>query len=182
MAKLSYSEDDRQYLQMMQENITRMASNSNSCKSWSVTIVAAFLALSCGIDALNGWILLAEQPAVAFWYLDVFYLHLERRMRNRELDFIIKAKALADDADNETKIALYNSALYNFAPLSKDTLTDEEKALGYVRTNDRWYSESEKTFYLCVFVVLLLITIILNWDSICSVFSWFCSLFGMQDI
>ena len=42
MEKLRYSEDDRQYLQMMQDNITRMAANSSNCKSWLVTIVAAF--------------------------------------------------------------------------------------------------------------------------------------------
>lgn len=28
-----YNEDDRQYLQMMQENISRMASNSANCKT-----------------------------------------------------------------------------------------------------------------------------------------------------
>lgn len=181
MEKLRYSEDDRQYLQMMQDNITRMASNSSNCKSWLVTIVAAFLAISCGIAALNGWILLAVLPTIAFWYLDVFYLHLERKMRNRELDFIIKAKALAENAHNEAKIALYNAALYNFAPLVKETLTDEEKSLGYVRTNDRWFSESERSFYLCVLGAIFLITIVLNWNSICTLFSWFCSLCGKHN-
>ena len=75
---------DRQYLEMMQGNIERMATNSSNCKAWMVTIVAAVMALQCSIDALNGWILLGIFPVVLFWYLDVFYLHLERGMRNRE--------------------------------------------------------------------------------------------------
>lgn len=38
-----YNDDDRLYLQMMQENIARMAGNSANCKTWLVTLVAAML-------------------------------------------------------------------------------------------------------------------------------------------
>ena len=171
MERINYSDDDRQYLQMMQENIARMASNSSNCKGWLVTLVAGFLAVGCGIKDLNGWIILAVLPTLAFWYLDVFYLHLERKMRNRELDFIIKAKLLAEDAENNANIALYNDALYNFAPLTKENLTAEDKIHGFIKTNDRWFSESERPFYLCVLGAILVITIILNWNFICSVLS-----------
>lgn len=167
MEQITYSDDARQYLQMMQENISRMAGNSSNCKSWLVTIVAGMLAISCGIETLNGWIVLAVLPTLAFWYLDVFYLHLERKMRNRELDFILKAKAMGAEA-NEATISLYNVALYNFAPLNKESLSDEEKAQGFVLTNDRWMSESVKPFYLCVSGAIVLITVILNWNSISS--------------
>mgnify|MGYP006890814648 CR=1 FL=1 len=34
MEKHTFSDDDRLYLQMMQDNITRMAINSTNCKSW----------------------------------------------------------------------------------------------------------------------------------------------------
>ena len=55
----SYSNDDRQYLQMMQDNITRLANNSANCKTWMVTLVAGICAIGCSISTLNGWILLA---------------------------------------------------------------------------------------------------------------------------
>lgn len=50
-----YNDDDRQYLEMMQGSIERMATNSSNCKAWMVTIVAAVMALQCSIDALNVW-------------------------------------------------------------------------------------------------------------------------------
>ena len=62
-----YNDDDRQYLQMMQENIERMAANSSNCKAWMVTIVSAMMALQCSVEALNGWILLGVLPIVLFW-------------------------------------------------------------------------------------------------------------------
>ena len=41
----NYETHDLQYLQMMQENITRMAGNSANAKTWLVTIVTDFLRL-----------------------------------------------------------------------------------------------------------------------------------------
>ena len=82
------NDDDRQYIEMLQGNIERMASNSANCKTWMVTIVSALMALQCSMDDLNWWILSGMLPILLFWYLDVYYLHLERVMRNRETDFL----------------------------------------------------------------------------------------------
>ena len=71
-----YNEDERQYLQMMQDNITRMATNSANAKTWLVTIVAAFLAIGCNIKDFDYWLLLALVPTAVFWYLDALYLKL----------------------------------------------------------------------------------------------------------
>ena len=73
------NDDDRQYLMMMQENITRMAKNSANCKTWMTTIVTAFFALGCRIEELNGWMLFSFIPVFIFWYLDTFYLQMERK-------------------------------------------------------------------------------------------------------
>lgn len=160
----TYSNDDRQYLQMMQEIITRMANNSANCKSWMVTLVAAFCAIGCGIDALNGWIIIAVIPVIVFWYLDTFYLNLERKMRNRELDFILIMK------DNHGSNA-YKNAIYNFAPMPIDTLTEEQKTNGYVKTSDRAFSKSILPFYLWMIIAVVIISIVLNWTSILKLFS-----------
>ena len=69
------NDDERQYLEMIQGNIERMAANSANCKTWMVTIVSALMALQCAKPDLNGWILLGILPVFLFWYLDVFYLH-----------------------------------------------------------------------------------------------------------
>ena len=106
-----FSDDDRQYLQMMQDNIARMANNSANCKTWMVTIVAGLCAIGCSIKDMNGGIFLAIIPVVVFWYLDTFYLQMERKMRNRELDFILCRKNIETPDEN------YLKALYNFYPL-----------------------------------------------------------------
>ena len=86
------NDDDRQYIEMLQGNIERMASNSANCKTWMLTIVSALMALQCSISDLNGWIFLVVLPILLFWYLDVYYLHLERGMRNRQTAFMYMFK------------------------------------------------------------------------------------------
>lgn len=151
-----YSNDDRQYLQMMQDNIARMANNSANCKTWMVTLVAGLCAIGCSISKLNGWIFLTIIPVVVFWYLDTFYLNLERKMRNRELDFIHKMK-------NDYGFDAYKNALYNFSPLTLENLSEEEKNNGFVDTSDRAFSMSIFPFYFMMIVAIIIITIVLNW-------------------
>ena len=160
----TYSNDDRHYLQMMQDNISRMASNSANCKSWMVTLVAAFCAIGCSIDALNGWIIIAVIPVIVFWYLDTFYLNLERKMRNRELDFILKMKE--DHGSNA-----YKNAIYDFAPMPINTLTKEQEEKGFVKTSNRAFSKSILPFYLWMIAAVVIISIVLNWTSILRLFS-----------
>lgn len=152
-----YNDDDRLYLQMMQDNITRMANNSLSCKTWMVTIVTAFLALTCGIESLNGWIVLAFVPVIVFWYLDTFYLNLERGMRNRQRDFLNKFGG--ED---------YSKALFNFKPLM---LKEDDKDAGLVSTDDRAFSKSIAPFYCGIIGVVIIITVVLNWNLIIGLFS-----------
>lgn len=162
-----YNDDERQYLQMMQSNIERMAANSANCKAWMVTIVAALMALQCtSIGDLNGWLLLGLLPILLFWYLDTFYLHLERGMRNRERDFLNKRNI--EDA------SVYETVLFNLKPLMIDEkdLTDEQKQAGIVATDDRWFSKSTAPFYLTPIIVIVVMTIVINWSIIIG---WFCN-------
>lgn len=167
-----YNDDERQYLEMMQGNIERMAANSSNCKAWMVTIVAAVMALQCSIDALNGWILLGILPVVLFWYLDVFYLHLERGMRNRETFFLNMLR--------NGQMEDYEKALFNFKPLmiGNKELTDEQKGQGLVATDDRWFTESVKPFYGLTLACVMIISVVLNWDVIMGWFRWIGKLFS----
>lgn len=167
-----YNDDDRQYLEMMQGIIERMATNSSNCKAWMVTIVAAVMVLQCSIDALNGWILLGILPVVLFWYLDVFYLHLERGMRNRETIFL--------NMFRNDQMEDYKEALFNFKPLmiGKKELTDEQKEQGLVATDDRWFTESVKPFYGLTLACVMIISVVLNWDEIMGWIRWIGKLFS----
>lgn len=151
-----YNEDDRQYLQMMQSNIERMAVNSANCKTWLITIVAGFLAIGCGVEALNGWLFLAVIPIFVFWGLDSYYLKLERGMRNRQRYFIYNYGC--DD--------VYGKALYDFKTLEccKD---DIEK--GYKSTVGVRWTTSECFFYLSLLFVILIVMAVLNWDYISTI-------------
>lgn len=157
----TYNDDERLYFQMLQSNIERMANNSANSKTWLVTIITGFLAVGCGIEALNGWILLACLPVCLFWYLDAYYLSLERGLRNRENDFI-KKRVLAD-------YDKYKVLLFNFCPMKMEK-EDEEK--GYVKTTGTWRTTSVLPFYVTIIVVIIIITLILNWSSCMK---WFTS-------
>ena len=157
MAKHDFTEeDDRQYLGMLQGNIERMAANSANCKTWMVTIVSAMMALQCAVDDLNGWILLGILPIALFWYLDVYYLHLERGMRNRETVFVNILKS--------NDLAGYEEALFDFKPLmiKKDELTKDKAQAGLVATDDRWLTKSVVPFYGMALVAVVIIWAVLN--------------------
>lgn len=79
----------RTHLEIMQGVISRMANNSRSCKVWCVTLVAAVLFLSSRTDEANQ-VLTALAPAVLFWFLDSYYLLLERAFRKSYGAFVKK--------------------------------------------------------------------------------------------
>ena len=163
--KIILNDDERLYLSMLQGNIERMAGNSSNCKSWMVTIVSALMALQCTINALNGWILLGILPILLFWYLDVYYLHLERGMRNLETVFLNMFR----DEDFEK----YDKNLFNYKPymIKKKDLTKEQEGQGLVATNDRWFTKSVISFYGITLVAVILISVVLNWTKISGLFA-----------
>ena len=167
MRPLTYNEDERQYLQMMQSNIERMASNSANCKNWMVMIVSAIFAVSCGINDMNWWLLLALFPICLFWYLDAFYLRLERGMRNRQRLYINICAGV------EQTLA-FTSALFDFSPLLFDrVLTEEETEKGYKSTQGCYNTESVKPFYLTALIVVLIIVFALNASDIIKLITSF---------
>lgn len=146
-----YNDDDRQYLQMMQENIARMAGNSANCKTWLITLVCALITLAVTIQSLNNWIWFSIFPIVMLWQLDAYYLKLERGLRNRERDFINIVRAATFNEE------LYRAALFNFKTL--DAAEDDEDK-GVVSTRNVEWSDSVCTFYAVVFGIALIASLI----------------------
>ncbi len=157
MKEDNLNNDDRQYLQMLHDIITRMATNSANCKTWLITLITGFFAISIGVDALRGWIWILLFPIVLFWYLDQLYLSLERAFRNRERNF------LNEIFKDDVSIVNYQKILYDFKPLFASA---DDKTIGMVSTNGIWRTKSVIPFYGTLSLIVIVVTVIANWSAI----------------
>lgn len=89
-------EDVRHYLQLLQDIINRMASNSSNCKAWAITLFTAMAALMIGVEVMRQWMWIILFPIALFYYLDAYYLGLEKDFRNLEASFIKKLRVPED--------------------------------------------------------------------------------------
>lgn len=96
MENLFEMESVRHYISLLQENITRMASNCANCKTWLITIVSALFALLLTNDSFKDCLWIAFIPTVLFMVLDAYYLGLEKRFRDIEEAFVENVKIGAD--------------------------------------------------------------------------------------
>lgn len=79
---MSYDKTDAlKYIDILQSCISRMANNSEKCKIWCITIVAALITLSFNGEQ-GGCRYLIFIPIASLWFLDAFYLCLEREFRS----------------------------------------------------------------------------------------------------
>lgn len=68
------------HINILQNIITRMASNSANSKTWAITIVSAIIVLLIDKSKTNTFYI-AYVPLAMFFFLDSFYLGLERYFR-----------------------------------------------------------------------------------------------------
>ena len=72
--------EEMKHLEFIQNIITRMNTNSFQLKGWTVTLVAALLAVFASTKN-DHFVLVAVFPSVVLWFLDSFYLMQERKFR-----------------------------------------------------------------------------------------------------
>lgn len=72
--------DALKYIDILQSCIARMASNSEKCKTWCITIVAALIALFVKGEQVGGHYVVFI-PIAFLWFLDAYYLYLEEEFR-----------------------------------------------------------------------------------------------------
>lgn len=77
---------------LIQNIIRRMASNSFMIKGWTITLVVATLLLKNE----NIKVLIAYIPLIAFWYLDSYFLQQERMYR-RLYNWVIENRLKTDE-------------------------------------------------------------------------------------
>lgn len=70
-------------IDLIQSCINRMAKNSFSVKGWALTLFIGALALLNGNIFTNPWlvIIVVVMPYIAFWYLDTYFLRIEKCYR-----------------------------------------------------------------------------------------------------
>jgi hypothetical protein len=80
------------YLTMLQGVITRMATNSSSCKTLCVTLVSAIVVIVADKGKPN-FAGIALLPIILLGLLDAYYLGLEQGFRNTYNEFVKKMQA-----------------------------------------------------------------------------------------
>jgi len=78
------------HITMLQGIIKRMATNSANCKTWSITILAAMLVLVVEDKICSEKMWICYIPIGLFFFLDCFYLGLERSFIKKQNSFISK--------------------------------------------------------------------------------------------
>lgn len=73
-------EDKLKHLEFLQNVITRMSTNSFLIKGWTITLVAALLALASK-EPVSKYAFISILIVIAFWILDSFFLSQERQYR-----------------------------------------------------------------------------------------------------
>lgn len=99
------------HLELLQNVISRMASNSFLIKGWCVTLVAALLALASQ-NSNTKYVIVALLPTVMFWILDSYFLRQERLFRK----LYDQVRTLNDDAID---FSMNTSAFMQSITLSK---------------------------------------------------------------
>ncbi len=103
------------HLQIIQGVINRLSQNSFLLKGWTVVLVSALFALAAG-DSEILFVYLAYLPAIAFWWLDAYFLRQERLYRalydemreveDADVDFSMDTRSVADRVATWFKVAL----------------------------------------------------------------------------
>lgn len=77
------------HLSILQNVIQRMSTNSSSAKGWCITSVSAILVLVAN-KGNRDYAFIALMPALLFFFLDAYYLSLEKRFRDSYNVFVRK--------------------------------------------------------------------------------------------
>ena len=104
-------DDQTKFIEILQNNISRMANNSVNCKNWCLGILTAICALLIKRNNLlkQDTTLLETNikyflifPVLMFFILDSYYLSIERNMRKIYNQYITKISLTQNEAPDDT--------------------------------------------------------------------------------
>jgi hypothetical protein len=105
---MTFIEQKLKHMDLIQDVVKRMASNSFQLKTWTIGIVSAILAMA-GKDEQIYLIPLAAVPILLFWGLDAYFLRLERLYR-KLYDDVRKREEGTDSIDFSLNFMPYATA------------------------------------------------------------------------
>ncbi|QIY10185.1 hypothetical protein FOC33_15500 [Plesiomonas shigelloides] len=134
-------------IDLIQECIKRMSSNSFLLKGWTISLVAVVIALSEKAVSLYLLCLILIIPLVSFWYLDAFFLYTEKLYR-----------AMYDWVLNKRMVENSNEFMFDLNPqrFKKDLKDENGKAITIWST---MFSRTLRAFYLIPIIVIIAIVI-----------------------
>ncbi|MDM1546229.1 hypothetical protein HX037_10160 [Ignatzschineria indica] len=130
------------HLGFLQDIISRLSDKSSTCKNWCITLTSAFILLSLRLENGSNYILLSYIPISLFALLNVYYVYLEKSIRNQYDAFISKLH----------KNELTTQDIYTINVKSEDKCNCKQWKLAIT-------SPSILIFYLPLFVINLVITL-----------------------
>lgn len=115
------------YLEIIQNVISRMASNSFLLRGWTVTIVVGLFAFANVKDMNPVYMLLALIPTLVFWGLDGYYVHQEKlyrklyeqviRLDESKINFNMKTNHVKSKAGSWADAMVSNVLLLFYFPI-----------------------------------------------------------------
>ena len=114
--KKTTDENKRNHLLMIQGIIDRMGRNSFSLKEWSIGIMIAIFAFA-GKNTHKA-VIITLIPLIVFWFLDAYYLMLERKFRALYDDVRLKDESSIDFNMNFNIIKLNMNDIKKYSFLS----------------------------------------------------------------
>ncbi|MBJ2118763.1 MULTISPECIES: hypothetical protein [Proteus] len=78
------------HLSFLQDIISRLSDKSSTCKNWCITLTSAFILLSLRLENGSKYILLSYIPIFLFALLNLYYIYLEKSIRDQYDGFIRK--------------------------------------------------------------------------------------------
>ena len=137
-----FTEDDRHYISLLQENMNRTASARANAKIWLATLATAIAALNFSREG-NLLIWIAVVMVVVFYLMDCLYLSLESKYLHLMHTFVDVCKA----GDEEKRKAM----LYNL-----DISDIHEGATSFLNS---MVSSRTLPYYLILFLIALAISL-----------------------
>ena len=161
MENIYLFKESEQYVNLLQENLNRMAGNSANCKNWLMGIIGGSLAL-CLSNNINSekiciviYILIAI--SAMFYFLDGFYLGLERRFKEAEKLFIERTKA--EDKNDVRLLLMSFSKTLEVKERKPDACSNffEHKKVQLLAALEGMTSISTICFYVPIIILLFIL-------------------------
>lgn len=140
------------HINMLQKVIERMSKNSSTCKAWVIALMTAMLAIVFKSEDLHEYILILIVPTLSFYFLDCYYLAIERNAARNQDSFL---KAILNNEDYLHMMYKIRQEEPQLTSLQWRKIT-KQFTLSCLAMN----SISTTPFYLLLFILVLILAFI----------------------